>query len=207
MSSLASIESYPLPKATDLPKNTAQWLVEPKRAVLLFHDMQRYFLAPFSPEIREPLVNNCKRLREQCVNRDIPVMYTAQPGDMTKQQRGLLNDIWGSGMSASPIDREIVEEIAPQTSDHVFTKWRYSAFFESDLLAMMRELKRDQLIICGVYAHIGVLATTIEAFSNDIQTFLIADAIGDFSADHHYMTINYAATRCAVVTTSEKIFE
>ena len=67
----------------------------------------------------------------------------------------------------------------------MLTKWRYSAFYRSDLLERMRAAGRDQLILCGVYAHVGVLTTALEAFSHDIQPFLVADALGDFTeADH-----------------------
>lgn len=206
MTGLASIKSYPLPKAGDLPASTAQWVLDPHRAVLLVHDMQRYFLSPFSVSFRDPLVRHCRLLLERCAVCDVPVLYTAQPGSMTKQQRGLLKDIWGPGMRADPHDREFIEELAPKPVDRVFTKWRYSAFFRSDLLELMREQGRDQLIICGVYAHVGVLVTAIEAFSHDIQPFVVADAVGDFSAEHHRMALEYAAGRCAVVICSEEVF-
>ncbi|MDP5727256.1 isochorismatase family protein, partial [Pseudomonas aeruginosa] len=39
---------------------------------------------------------------------------------------------------ASPADREVVEELAPGPDDWLLTKWRYSAFFHSDLLQRMR---------------------------------------------------------------------
>ena len=206
MSNLSSIASYPLPTVDQLPTNKVQWVLDPRKSALLIHDMQRYFLAPFHPSVADPLVNNCKRLREQCSARNIPVFYTAQPGDMTEQQRGLLNDFWGSGMRSDPLDSEIIEALDPGPEDRVFTKWRYSAFVRSNLLRLMQELGRNQLIICGVYAHIGVLVTSIEAFSHDIQPFLVADAIGDFSAKHHRMALDYAANRCAMVTITEDTF-
>jgi trans-2,3-dihydro-3-hydroxyanthranilic acid synthase len=206
MPGIAPIAAYPLPTTGGLPTNTAQWTLESRRAVLLVHDMQRYFLAPFAPSVRDLLVRNCVLLRERCAALGVPVFYTAQPGDMTQQQRGLLKDFWGPGMRVDPLDRLIVPDLAPRPGDRVLTKWRYSAFFRSDLLAAMRDQDRDQLIVCGVYAHVGVLVTAIEAFTNDIQPFLIADAVGDFSAEHHRQALDYAAARCSVVTTTEEVF-
>lgn len=206
MPSLAPIKTYQLPKMSELPVNSAQWTLDPRRAVLLVHDMQRYFLAPFPQPVRDQLVRNCVLLRERCTALGVPVIYTAQPGGMTEQQRGLLKDFWGPGMRVDQLDRQIIDELAPGPADRVLAKWRYSAFFRSDLLARMREQDRDQLVICGVYAHVGVLMTTVEAFTNDIQPFLVADAVADFSADHHRMAIDYAAARCAVVTTTQEVF-
>ncbi|MGH3900054.1 MAG: isochorismatase family protein [Pseudonocardiaceae bacterium] len=206
MSGIPAIKTYPLPTPGDLPANTARWTLHPGRAVLLVHDMQRYFLAPFPRPVRDQLVCNCALLRQRCAALGVPVAYTAQPGGMTEQQRGLLKDFWGPGMRVDPVDRQIVEELTPGPADQVLTKWRYSAFFRSDLLARMREHDRDQLIVCGVYAHVGVLMTTVEAFTHDIQPFLVADAVADFSVDHHRMALGYAAARCAVVLTAQEVF-
>jgi trans-2,3-dihydro-3-hydroxyanthranilic acid synthase len=198
---IPAIAPYPMPAEADLPSNTAAWSVDPHRAVLLIHDMQRYFVQPFPPD-QEPgasLVRNVVRLRETCRALGTQVAYTAQPGGMTDRQRGLLKDFWGAGMRVDLADRRIIEPLTPAPGDWTFTKWRYSAFFGSNLLALMREHGRDQLIVCGVYGHVGVLATALEAFTNDIQTFLAADAVADFSPDFHRLTVEYAASRCAVV--------
>ncbi|WP_407564811.1 isochorismatase family protein [Streptomyces sp. 184] len=205
MAGIPTTEPYAMPSAYDLPENIASWTVQPDRAVLLIHDMQRFFLRALPDSPREELLANAARLRGHFTTRGAPVAYTAQPGGMSAGQRGLLKEFWGPGMDSSPEHREIVPWLAPADGDWVFTKWRYSAFFASDLLARMRAQGRDQLVVCGVYAHIGVLMTAVEAFSNDIETFLVADAVADFSADRHRQALEYAARCCAVVTTVKEV--
>jgi isochorismate hydrolase len=134
------------------------------------------------------------------------VAYTAQPGSMTESERGLLADFWGPGMRKDPADRAVVDALAPRADDWLLTKWRYSAFHNSPLLKRMRAAGRDQLIICGVYAHVGVLMTAVEAFTHDIQPFLVADAVADFDERYHRLALDYAAERCAMVVTAKEVF-
>lgn len=206
MAGIPAIQPYPIPSPDELPDNNVQWSVDPERAVLLVHDMQRYFLAPLPAEgPKDELLRNAVLLRERSRELGIPVAYTMQPGGMTDEERGLLKDFWGSGMRIDPADREVVEPLAPAPDDWTFTKWRYSALFRSDLLPRMREQGRDQLIICGVYAHVGVLMTAVDAFTNDIQPFLVADAVADFSPEYHRLALTYAAERCAMVVTAKGV--
>lgn len=205
MPGIPPIEAYPMPTVGDLPTNTARWTPDPARAVLLVHDMQRYFLAPFPASVRAWLVHNAATVRDRCAALGVPVAHTAQPGSMTAEQRGLLKDFWGPGMRAEPADREVIDELARADGDWELTKWRYSAFFNSPLLERMRASGRDQLILCGVYAHVGVLMTAVEAFTHDIEPFLVADAVADFSASYHRMAMDYAAERCAVVLTAKEV--
>lgn len=204
MPGIPTLTPYRLPVATELPENTAQWRLDPSRAVVLVHDMQEYFLRPFEDSFRQALIENVSRVRAWAVAQDVPVAYTAQPGAMDATQRGLLADFWGPGMSAQDEDRSVVSALSPNRQDWVITKWRYSAFFRSNLLQRMRDTHRDQLVLCGVYAHVGVLMSAVDAYTNDIQPFLVADAIGDFDQAFHKMAIQYAADRCAmVISTTE----
>ncbi|KUH39554.1 MULTISPECIES: isochorismatase family protein [Streptomyces] len=206
MPGIPRIDPYPLPTTGDLPANSVDWTPDANRAVLLVHDMQRYFLAPLPSGMRGQLVRRAADLRRQCVAHGVPVAYTAQPGGMTEQQRGLLKDFWGPGMRPAPADRQIVDELAPAEGDWLLTKWRYSAFFDSPLLDLLRSSGRDQLILCGVYAHVGVLMTAVEAFTHDIQPFLVADAVADFSEHHHRLALDYTAGRCGKVVTAKEVF-
>lgn len=155
MPGIPPIQPYALPTAGELPRNTAQWEPDPARAVLLIHDMQRYFLKPFPDSLRDELVQNVALLRGRSAALGVPVGYTAQPGDMSDEERGLLKDFWGPGMRKTPTDRQVVDELAPAPEDWTFNKLRYSAFFRSGLLESMRESGRDQLIVWGLRARRG----------------------------------------------------
>lgn len=205
MAGIPEITDYSLPEAADLPTSTVGWTPRADRAVLLVHDMQRYFLDPLPRTVRRPLVENTVLLRERAVAAGVPVAYTAQPGDMTEQERGLLKDFWGPGMRRSPAERAVVDELAPAEGDWLLTKWRYSAFFNTDLLARMRAAGRDQLVVCGVYAHVGILATAIESFSHDLETFVVGDATADFSAAEHRQALAYVAARCGNVLAAQEV--
>ncbi|MET7615500.1 isochorismatase family protein [Streptomyces sp. NPDC005408] len=206
---IAPIDSYPMPRPVDLPANTATWTVDTRRAVLLVHDMQHYFLAPYA-EGRQPLtdlITHVTALRDSCAEQGVPIVYTAQPGGMTPEERGLLQDFWGPGMSAAPEDRGIPDAVAPAERDTVLTKWRASAFHRSGLLDLMTEQGRDQLIICGIYAHVGILLTACDAFAHTIQPFVVADAIADFTPEFHRMALQYAATRCAMTLPTATVLQ
>jgi bifunctional isochorismate lyase/aryl carrier protein len=197
---MAPIASYRMPGAGDLPDPAVPWRPHPDRAALLVHDMQRYFLRPFAAgqSPLSELVANVAQLLVAARAARIPVLYTAQPGGMSRADRGLVHDFWGPGMGTDEADRGILDDVAPEPGDTVLTKWRYSAFHRSDLAERLRRCGRDQLVVCGVYAHMGCLITAADAFSHDIQPFLVADALADVSLQEHLMALRYAAGRCAV---------
>ncbi len=207
--SIPSVRPYHMPKEKELPANIASWRIGLERSVLLIHDMQHYFIRCFpadQPPVTD-LIANISRLRDCCVEMGIPIIYSAQPGGMNDAQRGLLKDFWGPGMSSEPMQRAIIPELTPRSDDTILTKWRYSAFHRTDLLEFMRSQRRDQIIICGVYAHVGCLMTASEAFSNDIETFLVVDAIADFSDEYHRAAVTYAAQNCAVALATATVLQ
>lgn len=92
-----------------------------------------------------------------------------------------------------------MKELAPDASGAVLSAWRYSAFFGSGLERHLRSLGRDQLVICGAYAHLSCVTTAVDAFSHNLEVFLAADAVADFSAHEHRAALAWAASCCAVV--------
>jgi isochorismate hydrolase len=204
---MPAIRSYRMPTRRELPPAQLPWRIDSSKAVLLIHDMQCYFLGFFPPGVPPvtDLVRNAALIRDAAAAAGVPVVYTAQPGAMTRRQRGLLYDLWGPGMDGDPEKRKVVPEVAPREGDVVLTKWRYSAFARSPLGELLEEWSRSQLVICGVYAHVGCLMTANDAYSRDVQSFLVADATADFTPEYHRLALTWAAERCAAVATTADV--
>lgn len=203
---IQSLAAYQLPTAAELPTGRVNWPFEPGRAALLVHDMQHYFVDFYGPD--NPLINqvidHIATLIRQARALGMPVVYTAQPAEQSQADRALLSDMWGPGLTRAPERQPIVPALAPEPQDTVLTKWRYSAFYRSPLAELMAEWGRDQLVICGIYGHIGVMQTAVDAFMRDIRPFLVADAIADFSREDHLLALSYVSRNAGrVITVAE----
>jgi len=199
--SLPVTPPYAVPTPEDHAANRAVWELDPNRAVVLVHDMQKHFLGVFSGEDGCPAraaTENIRRLVDAADSTGTPVVFTAQPPNQDPGDRGLLTDFWGPGLQGG-LSAEIVEPLAPAPHHTVLTKWRYNAFLWTPLAQHLASWGRDQLVITGVYAHIGCLLTATHAFMHDVQPFLVGDAVADFNREDHLMALNYAAKRCSVV--------
>ncbi|WP_404971744.1 isochorismatase family protein [Vibrio campbellii] len=195
---IPKIASYKIPQSETFPENTVDWKIDPKKAVVLVHDLQTYFLN-FFDKTKSPvpeLLENVSKVLDNARAANIPVIYTAQSANQEPNERALLTDFWGAGLTQ---DTDIAPEVSPQAGDIQYTKWRYSAFKKTPLLQWMQEEQRDQLIIVGVYGHIGILSTALDAFMLDIKPFVIGDAIADFSEEDHLHTLKYVAGRSGCV--------
>lgn len=206
---LPQIIEYELPSEAEMPASRLMWKADRKRTALLIHDMQNYFLRAFPPAASpiEPAIANIARLREHCRSLDIPVFYTAQPGNQEPNDRGLQRFFWGPGMTAAPEHQQIVAALTPGKEDLTLVKWRYSAFQRTNMERLMRARNRDQLIVTGVFAHIGCLLSAADAFMRDIEPFFVADATADFSREEHLQAVIYTAGCIAVPTTTEKLIK
>ncbi|CAL8900729.1 isochorismatase family protein [Kocuria varians] len=205
---LPTFRGYSMPSDADLPVSRVSWEINPSSTMLLVHDMQPFFLAGYGDEPPvETLTENVSDLIQRARAVEVPVAYTLQPGNMSASERGLVADFWGPGMARSDEDRLPRGALAPASNDAVFTKWRYSAFHQSGLDNYVHEKNVKKIILCGVYADIGILATAIDAYSRDLQVFLVADAIADFTREDHEHALGYISNRCGRVVSTKDVLD
>ena len=201
---IPKIASYDLPKYQEFPKNRTDWKIDPSKAVLLIHDMQEYFVSYYEVNASPvaEITNNIQQLKKAAKQAGIPVVYTAQPANQDPKDRALLTDFWGPGLNGD--HTPVISSLTPDQDDIEFVKWRYSAFKKTPLLDYMRDNQKTQLIISGIYGHIGILSTALDAFMLDVQPFIVGDAIADFSREDHIHTLNYVSCRAGSIKTLEE---
>lgn len=208
MRSLPHIEPYNLGFA-DHNGPCQNWTLDVDQAALLIHDMQHYFVDAFdrTPGAHiENAIRSLGVLRTFADDQDIPVIYTCQPPDQNPAERGLLADTWGSGIRTAEQAR-IIPELTPRPQDVVLTKWRYSAFEKTNLTELLTEAGKTQLLICGVYGHIGIQATAMSAFMQDFQPFIVSDAVADFSLSHHRSMERYVGRLAGKIASLNEILK
>jgi bifunctional isochorismate lyase / aryl carrier protein len=199
------IQPYAMPDARCLDLNKVNWPLDARDAVLLVHDMQQYWL-DFFVDAR-PVLNAVQSLVQAARAAQVPIVYTRGERPKHQAERALGLDMWGPGLahpSITDADVMITASLTPHADDFVIDKVRVSAFYETPLPALLHKLGRKQLWVCGVFAHHGVMVSSIEAFMRNYKVQLIADALGDYSEDDHWMALRYVAQTCGQIQTLQQ---
>jgi nicotinamidase-related amidase len=115
---------------------------------------------------------------------------------------------WWEGMclEGSP-ESEVHKSIAPLPEEKVIFKHRYSAFYNTDLETVLRCLKIEDLVICGIMSNLCCESTARDAYFRDYRVFFPADGTGSVTEEMHLASLLNLAFGFAYVTECEEIIE
>jgi biuret amidohydrolase len=152
-------------------------------------DMQNDFVqegAPIEIPRARAMVPRLNRLLNVCRAHQIPVIYIhhvirggdIDAGRLADHHEAIRNN---HAIIAGTPNVEIYDELKPQPGDLVVAKPRYSAFYGTDLEAILRSKGIDTLIISGTVTNVCCESTTRDAFSRDYKVIFLSDgnAAGD----------------------------
>lgn len=95
------------------------------------------------------------------------------------------------------VQTQIIPRLGPRPGDHVVTsKHRLSAFFETDLDALLRGLGIETVVLIGINTNTCVLCSAFEAFNRDYAVVVVSDCVASLYGDdlHAFGLANVA--RC-----------
>ncbi|WP_155059476.1 isochorismatase family protein [Streptomyces blattellae] len=191
---------YTMPEAASLPACGPAWSIDPRRSALLVQHVQKYLLRLLhdSAPVGE-LLSNVGRLTHSARSAGVPVVYVARAPGPAGARKGAPGPVL-PGPPAEAEVRAFADVVQPQAGDTVLTAKRYSAFAGTRLRARLNELGRDQLVVVGALARTDVLLTAADAWMQDLQPFVVIDAVVDTTAADHAMAVHWLAATCAAVT-------
>lgn len=197
-----SIFPYVMPTPAMLPDDTTGWTLDPERAALVVLNLQRRFVRVLAEEgapVGELLANTA-RLVGAAHAAGIPVIHSVPAGE-----RGPATYVRRPVAPADRDGEEFAEQVEPRTGDAVLTARKHSAFARTRLEGRLRDMRRDQVVIAGLFARVGVLMTAADAWVRDLEPFVVADAVADASAGSHGFALEWVADTCGAVTSTDRV--
>ncbi|MFH0518101.1 isochorismatase family protein [Streptomyces sp. M41] len=199
-----SIFPYVMPTPEMLPDDTTGWTLDPARAALVVLNLQRRFVRALEQQGAPipQLLANTVRLVSVAHAAGVPVIHSVPAGE-----RGAASYVQQSGAPADGDGEAFAAQVEPRTGDTVLTTRKHSAFARTRLDSRLRDLERDQVVITGLFARVGVLMTAADAWVQDLEPFVVADAIADLSAGSHEFALEWVADTCGTVTSTGRVLE
>jgi ureidoacrylate peracid hydrolase len=104
-------------------------------------------------------------------------------------------------------EAQVIDELAPQASDYLIPKYRWSAFYQTFLDLALRTRGIDTIVIAGGSTDVGVASTAFAARDMDYNTVIASDACTSPERDNHDQMIRRIFPRMARVRTAQQIIE
>jgi nicotinamidase-related amidase len=100
---------------------------------------------------------------------------------------------------------KLLSEIEVGPSDSILIKKRYSAFFGTNLDAILDGLACKRIVVAGVNTHACVRATVIDAYQRDYEVLLAQDCIDSHDEQHHSISMRYMDGKLGVAMTNNQL--
>ena len=151
-----------------------------------------------------PAIKNTARLADAARATGVPVIYT-NDAHIPGLDREL--ELWGEHGIAGTPEAQTSPLLNQQKGDFTIEKRRYSAFFQTGLRLLLDELGVKTLICTGMDTNICVRHTVADAYFNNYDIVVAADATATFLVGNQEEGLEYLKTcyAAAIISTDEAI--
>ncbi|MSO66056.1 MAG: cysteine hydrolase [Alphaproteobacteria bacterium] len=170
-----------------------------ERMAVLAIDLQWGFCHPEGSVARRgrnpaPLMAAARRsaeLARRARDAGLPIIWTQMTLRPDYRDGGLLTSTFrpgireGGGLKRGERDSALLPDLDLQPADFVVDKQRISAFYSSALEGVLRALKVEGLLVCGVTTAQCVETTVRDAFQRDYAAFVVEDCVAEYSPERH----------------------
>jgi len=137
------------------------------------------------------IIPNIQRILNFARKKEIPVIYVSDahlPGVDDELE------LWPPHAILGTNGAEIIEELKPAKGDYTLQKRRYSAFYETGLDPLLRELKVDTVVLVGLVTNICIQHTAADAFFRGYRIIVPEDCVEAPTDEAQKTALNYLKT-------------
>ncbi|MEZ5926492.1 MAG: isochorismatase family cysteine hydrolase [Hyphomicrobiaceae bacterium] len=183
-------------------RNAERATLDAKRAAVLVVDMVNDFCKPGGAMVlpgAEILVPKQRSVIDAARDVGAPIVWIhdshrknmRRDREFLKRSQHCIEGTWGV---------EIVEELGALDEDIHVVKHRYSAFYQTDLDLVLKDMMVSQVVVFGVVTNICVRSTVHDAFFNGYEVVVPRDCCAATGPREHESTLYDIATHFGVVS-------
>lgn len=99
----------------------------------------------------------------------------------------------------------LLPELNVLDSDSVVVKKRYSAFFRTDLDAILNRIACKTIIVAGINTHACIRATVVDAYQRDYGVWIAKDCVDSYDEEHHAISMKYMDGKLGIAMTNDQL--
>lgn len=170
------------------------------RPAFIFVDLQQDFFAnPALSKSRPAIADGVNDLTQYARSRAFPVIWVRQEFEPDLSNAFLSMRETGTSITVRGTDGcELIPELHCEPTDREVVKHRYSAFFATNLAALMHSLNVTHAVVGGINTHACVRATAVDAYQLDYRVILARDTISSYDEEYHRESLRYLAQSIGV---------
>ncbi|GAA1993879.1 cysteine hydrolase family protein [Kitasatospora viridis] len=177
--------------------------IDPVTALVVI-DLQKGIIAAHSDAATEAAVERSTRLAAAFRRQDRPVVLvtvTGRPPGRTDGGRS------GAPVVLPPGWAELIDELDVRPTDHLITKRRRSAFHDTGLDTLLRDLGVTQVVLTGISTSSGVESTARSASDHGYHVVVATDAVTDPDAEAHRHSVQRVFPKLGETATTNDIID
>ncbi|BAF71885.1 cysteine hydrolase family protein [Sulfurovum sp. NBC37-1] len=153
------------------------------KTALIIVDMQNDFVLPNAPHCIEgavPIIPNIQKVLYTFREKLLPVfhVYREYRADGSDIEKTRLDDFLGGTKYCVPRTKgcEIIDGLSPMDGEYRIVKNRFSGFMNTELDFILRRLKIERIVVCGIQYPNCIRATIYDGIALGYDVTLVTDA-------------------------------
>ncbi|MFF3446608.1 isochorismatase family protein [Streptomyces sp. NPDC002667] len=177
--------------------------IDPTSALVVI-DLQKGIVSAHADRPAAAAVERATRLAAEFRRHDLPVVLV----NVTGRAPGRTEAVRSTGGTALPSDwADLVDELDVQPTDHLISKRRRSAFHDTGLDTLLRDLGVTQTVLAGISTSSGVESTARSASDHGYHVVLVTDAMSDPDAESHRHSVERVFPKLGETATTAEVID